>query len=229
MSPIVYGDFTCAACYLASWRADLLSADQDPVDWRAVEHHPGVPLTGKRLAQQEREQMDREWSTARALLLPGEDLPGRSPSFLASTRAAVAGYAEAYGAGVAERARRLLFHAYWVDGQDIGDPAVLRVLLAAAIRSGHSASQPLREWGYAVSPARAPLTSVGYHLILDWRQQWRDLGQPCEPMLLDSTDRGVTGQAALAELGDLVAGRLSEHSELAPLPKRQSSGRRFWA
>lgn len=227
MSPIVYGDFTCAACYLASRRADLLFADQHPVDWRAVEHHPGMPLTGKRLAQQEREQMDREWSSVLALLRPGEDLPGRPPSFLASTRAAVAGYAEAYGAGVAERARRLLFHAYWVDGQDIGHPDVLRVLLAAAIRSGHSTSEPLREWGYAVSPARGPLTSVGYHLILDWRQQWHDLGQPCEPTLLDSTDGAITGSAALAELGDLVSGPFSEHPELDPLPKPQSSGR-FW-
>lgn len=227
MGPIVYGDFTCAVCYLGSWRADLMSAAQGPIDWRAVEYHPKTSFTGSRLNQQEREQMNQSWSSARDLLLPGEDLPGQPPTFLANTRAAVAGYAEAHGAGVAERVRRLLFHAYWVDGQDIGNPEVLRVLLAEAIRSGSSTSQPLHEFGYAVTLARGPVTSIAYHLILDWRKQWQDLGQPCDLLFQDSAGEALTGQNALSALGELMVAQVSERHELASPMKHQWSGR-YW-
>lgn len=97
---IIYGDFTCPMCYLASWRADLLDDTADAVDWRAVEHQPTVPLTGLRPARPELEGLTSRWGAMTSLRMPGEVVPGRSPSFVASTQAAVAGYAEAYGAGV---------------------------------------------------------------------------------------------------------------------------------
>lgn len=224
---IVYGDFTCPACYLASWRSDLLDDSLHVVDWRAVEHRPGLPFTGARAGRPELARLTSQWAALASLRMPGEILPGRAPSFVASTQAAVAGYAEAYGAGVAERARRALFRAYWVDGLDIGDPEVLRRLLADTIRSGHSRSQPLREWGYAVTSARGPVTSGAFRLICDWQQQWQQLGGSLEPVLVDGDRPVITGSDALGELGRRLAGRPAGHHDLPTLPSRQPSDR-FW-
>jgi len=48
-----------------------------------------------------REVLQAELDAARELLLPGEQLPSRAPVVLPTTAPAVAGYAEAVGAGVA--------------------------------------------------------------------------------------------------------------------------------
>ncbi len=223
---IIYGDFTCPMCYLASWRADLLEDSPNAVDWRAVEHQPTLPLTGLPPARPV-EGLTSRWGVMTSLRMPGEVVPGRSPSFVASTQAAVAGYAEAYGAGVAERARRTLFRAYWVGGLDIGNPEVLRVLLGDTIRDGASSSQPLHEWGYAVTSARAPVTTMAFHLIRDWRQQWSELGSPREPLLVDGDGSTATGGDVLAELERRLAGLPAEHHELRALAPRQRAGR-FW-
>ena len=227
MRHVVYGDFTCPACYLLSWRADLVADGPDAVDWRAVEHQPLLPLTGRRAGPDERAEQEQAWCSVRSHLLPGEDLPGRPPATMVNTRAAVAGYAEAYGAGVAERARRLIFHAHWVDGQDIGNPDVLRVLLGDTIRSGDSESKPLKEWGYAVSPGGGPVTSVGFRLIRDWERRWRDLGERHEPVLVGPSQSPVTGAAALTVLGSMVQGRVADPHELPPVTLLPFSGR-FW-
>ncbi|MEO6999870.1 MAG: hypothetical protein ABI112_17485 [Terracoccus sp.] len=224
---IIYGDFTCATCYLASWRADLLDGTPQAVDWRAVEHQPSLPLTGLRPARPELEGLNSRWGAMASLRMPGEVVPGRSPSFVASTQAAVAGYAEAYGAGVAERARRTLFRAYWVKGLDIGNPEVLRVLLGDTIRNGISSSQPLHEWGYAVTSARGPVTTAAFHLIRDWRKQWGELGSVREPVLVGEDGSTATGAAVLTELERRLAGHPADHHELRALAPRQQSGT-FW-
>lgn len=226
MGTIAYGDFNCPFSYLASWRTDLLVGTDAAVEWRAVEHAPGTPLTGQRLDDDGFRRLAEEWRQVQELLLPGEELPGRPPTFLPSTRAAVAGFAEAAGAGVADQVRRLLFRAYWVDGLDIGNPEILRALLAAPIRAGHATSAPLREFGYAVSPGRGPITSDGYRRIRAWRTEWQALGDPVIPALVE---RGAvtTGVPALLHLGDAVEDRLSgaRDESVAQIPV---SSERFW-
>ena len=128
---------------------------------------------------------------------------------------------------MAEGARRALFRAYWVGGLDIGNPEVLRVLLGDIIRSGHSSSRPLHEWGYAVTSARGPVTTAAFHLIRDWNQQWRELGAPREPLLVDDDGSTATGGDVLAELERRLSGRPTDRHELPALPPRQLAGR-FW-
>lgn len=227
MNVTIYGDFTCANCYLASWRAELLDHTTHAVDWRAVEHRPSLPFTGVRAGRPEMGELQAGWAAMAKLRMPGETPPGRAPSFVANSQAAVAGYAEAYGAGVAERARRVLFQAYWVDGLDIGNPEVLRVLLADTILSGDSSSQPLHEWGYAVTSARGPITMAAWHLIDDWRQQWQSLGAPLEPVLVDGDRAVTTGGDALAQLESQLTTGAHHHHSLATLPPRQLAGA-FW-
>jgi hypothetical protein len=224
---VVYGDFTCAACYLASWRADLLADTADPVEWRAVEHHRELPLTGRRHDGAGHHRAEEDWAAVQARLLPGERLPGRPPSTAFSTQAAVAAYAEAYGAGVADRARRLLFEAYWVGGADIGHPEVLRGLLGPTIRSGTSTSAPLREWGYSVTSARGPVTGAAHARIRGWRREWRDRGGATEPLLVAANGTSTTGADALEVLARSVRDRASESHDLPALPAAPASGR-YW-
>lgn len=205
MSTVVYGDFTCPFSYLASRRIDLLDDRDGEVEWRAVEHAPHTPLNGLRLDPEAAKDAEREWRRVQELLLPDEELPGRPPTVLSSTQAAVAAYAEAVGAGVGPAVRRLLFRAYWVDGLDIGNPEILRPLLAATVRAGTSTSAPLHEFGYAVTPARGPITSDAYRRIREWHKQWVSLGDPTIPTMQED-GQTISGVPALIRLGERITG-----------------------
>jgi len=126
MSLVVYADFGSPACYLASQRTDALTAAGVPVDWRAVETDPRLPVGGRRVDKVDGDRLERELQSLASLVLPGEEVPQSLPGFRPNTRGAVSGYAEAYVAGVADDVRRLLFDAYWMRGADIEqrrDPA----------------------------------------------------------------------------------------------------------
>ncbi len=226
MTITIYGDFTCPFSYLASRRVDLLTSHGVHVEWRAVEHARQTPLTGLHLSEDQAQQMKEEWESVERLLLPGERLPGKAPTMLASTQAAVAAYAEAVGAGVSGIVRDLLFTAYWVEGKDIGHHEVLRALLSTPFRLGTSGSHPLQEFGYAVTPARGPVTSGAYHRIRDWRADWEQLGDATIPALQHS---GVTltGIPALRRLGELIADHIGEAPKRPVLTLPEPSGR-FW-
>jgi 2-hydroxychromene-2-carboxylate isomerase len=210
MSDVVYADFSCPTCYLASLRVDqLLAAGRPAPDWRAIEHKPQLPVTGIRLEASARATRDRELAELRALLRPGEQLPATSPSLLPHTGAAVAAYAEAYNAGVADLVRPLLFGAYWVEGMDIGDPEVLRRLLPAAFAQGRRTSDAIRDFGYAVTSQRGPITTDAYRRIRDWQQDWLALGAGI----------GLTLVADSITLGGSVAlERLAEPRNHVPAP-----------
>lgn len=127
---------------------------------------------GTRLDADDRSRLEDELAAVGGLLLPGQRLPSRGPAFVPYTSPAVAGYAEALGAGVEDVVRRLLFDAYWQHDADIGNPEVLRRLLAAPIRAGHSTSWPLRDSGCAVSLAGGPITTRAYDHMRDWQGDW---------------------------------------------------------
>ncbi len=197
---VLFGDFNCPWSDLAARRAALLEADGVAVDWRAVEHDPWRPRpfldSSRRFAD-----LTAEMEQVEALLLPGELFPHALAGFLPHTRAAVSGYAEAYGAGVAAAARQLLFEAFWVHGTDLGDAKVVRTLLVDLVRSGCSPSEALREWGYAVDVTGGPVTTTAWRLVGQWRSQWLDGGEQVVPLL--HVDGGPTlhGVAAVRRLG----------------------------
>lgn len=130
---------------------------------------------------------------------PGEELPPRAPGLLPHTAAAVAAYAGAYGAGVADLVRPLLFSAYWVDGMDIGDPEVLRRLLPGAFAKGRRTSDPIRDFGYAVTSQHGPITTAAYRRIRDWQQEWLALGGAVGLTLVTDVAT-VCGSLALEQL-----------------------------
>jgi 2-hydroxychromene-2-carboxylate isomerase len=201
---VVYGDFGCAMCYLASQRVDELTRAGVAVEWRAVEHRPELPVTGLRPDVDTRSAADRAVADARALGRPGERLPVAGPALVPKTQAAVSAYAEGCGAEVGDEIRRLLFTAYWVDGMDIGNPEVLLTLLGGTFMRGKAISEPIREWGFAVAVTRGPITSRAWRLIRDWNQEWQALGRPELPSLWDAT-RIQSGERALGQLADEVS------------------------
>ncbi|MBB3042530.1 DsbA family oxidoreductase [Nocardioides soli] len=204
MSAIAYADFSCPMCYLASLRVDRLRATgRATPDWRAIEHRPRLPLTGLRLGPAAHRLRDRELAAVARLAESGEELPSGSPALLPHTGAAVVAYAEAVGAGVADQVRSLLFRAYWLEGDDIGDPEVLRHLLPPAFATGRATGDPVRDFGYAVTSQRGPVTTAAYRRIRDWQCDWLALGAPLALTLTTddlTTDDLTTGAAALAAL-----------------------------
>jgi hypothetical protein len=203
---ILYADFNCPWSYLAHRRLALLSADGMDVEVRAVEHEPKrshLGLAGDDDFRCLREEVAR----VEQVLLPGESLPIELRGFVPSTRAAVSAYAESYGAGVAQIAAPILFEAYWRHGVDLGKPAVVRVLLAEAVMSGTSPSDPLRRWGHCVDVTGGPMTSLAWRLVRAWRHQWTEMDKEVVPVLLPQSGEARYGVDAVEHLGRLLQER----------------------
>lgn len=195
----LYGDLTCPWSYLASRRAGFLEAHGVEVDWWMVEHDRPVP--GRRVDQDTRlEGTRRDLDRVTRRLLPGEHLPHALAGFVPYTKPAVSGYAEAYLAGVGPRVRRLLFDASWMHAVDLGDAQLVRTLLVDAVRSGSSASELLRDWGYAVDVTGAPVTTDAWRLVRQWRAGWSRGGE-IVPVLVLEGGRRLDGAAAVEWLG----------------------------
>lgn len=175
---IICADFSSAYCYLASLRVDrLTTAGQDPVDWRAVEHRPGLPRPGLHLSGTAQVIRGRELAAARCLLTHREEFDARNPRFLPNTRLANDAYAIARAHGFGDEARRALFDAFWVQGLHIGHPDVVKRLLPETL-----------------NPSRSTQTHTQ-----DWQAEWMNLGT-CVDLTIVSPHHTDCGQAALGQL-----------------------------
>ena len=175
---IIYADFASAYCYLASLRVDrMMTAGHGPVDWRAVEHRPGLPRPGLQLSGTAQVIRGRELAAARCLLTHREEFEARNPRFLPNTRSTNAAYALARADGSGDEARRSLFHAYWVQGLHIGDPDVVQQLVPTAPDPSRSTRSHTR----------------------DWQTEWLNLGT-CTDLAIVSAHHIECGQAALEQL-----------------------------
>lgn len=197
---VVYADFVSPECYLASRRVDALIAAGVAVDWRAVEQNPALPVTGRSLGPDDQLETGKRMAALATLLLPGEPLPWQLPGLVPRTEAAVSGYAEAYGAEVADDVRRLLYAAYWIDGADIGSPDVVRRRITGPILRGRSPSSPLRDSGYAVVVNGGPITISAWRRIRAWRAEWVSLGTSAALTLVAAGGSPSTGEGALRRL-----------------------------
>jgi hypothetical protein len=194
---VLYGDFTCPWSYLASRRAAVLATDGVEVDWRAVEHEPWRP---RRYPDSRLDCLREELARVRMALLPGETLPVSLAGLVPYTKAAVSGYAESTGAGVADYARLVLFDAFWRHGVDLGDATTIRTLLADAIRSGCSTSDPLQRWGFAPDVTGGPVTTTAWRLIRQWAREWRGTGKEIVPVLRVDDSAPIFGHDAVDRL-----------------------------
>ena len=180
MHLVVFGDFNCPFSCLASTRVDaLLTADIADVEWRAVEHDPGIEHPSEPVTGDLAHELDRELDLVRPFVRPGEPFAMQRPPRRPNTALATAAFA---GAPTEQRhaLRRALFRALWSDGTDIGDPDVLRAFAPAP--SAHDSGR-----------------------IEQWRAQWLALPNTVVPSLVMPDGTPALGLDALQLLGDMVA------------------------
>ncbi len=243
MNVVVYGDFNCPYSYLASQRADLLSQAGVAVDWRAVEHDRGLPVTGSR-PDSDRARWDRELAEVAALALPGEHVPAGPPVLVSNTMAAVAAYAEAVSDGVADELRRRLFRTIWVEGLHLSSAYAVRRLITEVMWPQEDITDRLaspdipslllrdtnmarivRRSGGTIAPDGGPLTTTGWQRIRRWRQEWLTLPSQVIPAVIGPGQVGWFGLDGLRCLADL-AGTVTPQ---APQPERARTEPRSYA
>jgi hypothetical protein len=103
------------------------------VDWRAVEHDRGLPVTCLPSGS-DRAAWERELAEVASLAQRGEQVPAGPPVLVSNAQAAVAAYAEAVSDGVADELRRRLFRAIWVQGPHPDSAYEVRRLITAVMR-----------------------------------------------------------------------------------------------
>lgn len=205
MTVTVYGDFTDPLSRIASLRTDALRTAGAPVDWRAVAGHRTTAVMAHPVDDDTRRHIADIEQWWRDSALPGEPTARSNTHVVPWPDPPVSAYAEAVVAGVADHVRALLFRSYWVGNEDIGNPDVLRGLLAVPILHGRSPAEVHSESGYAVSISGGPLTTDGWRLIEQWRGEWHDLGRPELPVVRDG-DTTLVGREAVSHLGAIISG-----------------------
>lgn len=214
---IVYADFNCATCYLASRRADRLLDRGVRVRWRAVEHDPHLSLLGASDAADRRARL-HDLAEAAGLARPGELLPTDIPPITTNTRAAVAAYAEAVADGVQDEVRRRIYHAIWEQRRHLSSAYEVRRIITDVMyprvpvgpRRATSLPQPMtgdpdpwtltRHLGGTISPDAVPLTTAGYRRVRAWREQWLAFPRQRLPIVVDADGAVFNGALALARL-----------------------------
>ncbi len=216
---VVYADFSCAQCYLASQLVDRLRHAGTSIQWRAIENEVGLPVNGRpRTGMESTGLAHVSTDVGRALIPSGctlEDPPDQVPK----SAAAVSAYAEAVVAHIPDEIRDILFSAYWMHRIDIGNPEELRTVLAPAFMRSDATSDPIKRFGYAVAMTREPITGAAWRLIRSWRQEWQQIENNELPVLVDSTG-AYAGAGALRRLGELiqagVGGSIASGSQTRP-------------
>jgi hypothetical protein len=241
MQLTVYGDFNCPYSFLASQRVDTLQRlGWAEIDWRAVEHDPGLSKTGTALGSQG-EASRRELAEVAALALPGERPPDAFPALVSNTQAAVSAFAEAVTDGVQDALRRALFDAIWIHQRHLSSAYAVRAVITRVMCPPHpiepyiSAQLPLpglgdpeplhmtRVLGGTIAPNGIPVTTSGWRRCQHWRQAWLGLAEHVTPTVIDPIGTVLPSVRGLAYLAELLAsptangeGTITEHAAVTP-------------
>jgi predicted DsbA family dithiol-disulfide isomerase len=160
---VIYSDYVCPWCYVGQAPVERLRAECEvEVDWRPFFLHPETPPEGLRLSVEARER----WRPTheRLLQLAAEaDMPMVFPEVVSNTRRALEATEYARERGRLEEFHRLVEHAYYGEGRDVHDWAVLR---AAAEGAGLDADEMQRltdegRYGGAVDASISTAIALG--------------------------------------------------------------------
>ncbi len=122
-----YSDYVCPWCYIGLQRIERLRREFPvEVEWRPFELHPETPRTGAglrgRLGSSERAAA---YANNIVALARDSDIAMRMPMVVANSHRSLEAAEFAREHGGFEPYHRALFHAYFEDARDIGDPDVL--------------------------------------------------------------------------------------------------------
>jgi len=132
----VFTDYICPFCYIGDVRLDRLREDYDlRINWCFLEIHPQTPAAG--MDSSELGYSEPKWQQMMDNLsrLAGEEgISFRPQTFTTNSHKALllAEAAREDGAAVFYALHRRLFEAYFTEGQNIGEQAVLEQLAGAA-------------------------------------------------------------------------------------------------
>ena len=171
----IYGDFNCPFSALASARADVLATRAYAIDWRAIQHDTAIPAVGEPVTDDVAATLALEVSTVCDLSEPDLQLHRAVPPIRSNTAAACAAFA---ASDDPNGLRKRLFDAVWREGRNLGAPAQLDRLGAAA-----------RDTAVAAR----------------WQRDFEALPRPVTPTLVLPDGYVSRGLGALARLADFAA------------------------
>lgn len=121
---VFYGDLNCPFCFAEQERLVHLG-NADKVEWRGVEHAPGLPLRWEETTETERVELDQEVGRARER---APEISIRNPGTRPNSRLAIATLAaiDPEDTATSLTARVGLYRALWQDGRDISKHEVIR-------------------------------------------------------------------------------------------------------
>ncbi len=186
----LYSDFNCPYCYALHERLHSLGA-QSRIAWRGVQHArflpvPMVPWLG-RLQSELRHEVE-------TVVCLAPEVPIRLPSGKPNTGAAIALAVRAMrtDARQADVLIRALYRAFWIDGVDLSDRDVLR-MIAMPIGLTDDAADPDEE-----ADVRNTMAC--------WEEAWQEKGSGAVPLLAREDGERILGLAGPGELTRFVDG-----------------------
>jgi len=123
MNVIVFYDYNCPFCYIASRRLALLSGEFEfSTQWKGIEIHPEFPPEGAKRGRSVKSLIVKE---AMGEAAEKEGIEIRSPRFAANSRPALEASEFAKTVGRFEVFHYAVYEAYFMEGLNIGKPDVL--------------------------------------------------------------------------------------------------------
>jgi len=206
----VFTDYICPFCYVGDVRLERLREYFDlKINWCFLEIHPDTPASGmpvQKLGYADdlwRQMMDNLGAMAEA-----EGIRFRKHDFTTNSHRALllAEAAKEEGAAVFYRLHRRLFTAWFTEGRNIGDAAVLRQLAAECGVADGTVERAWREERYEQQLRRY---LAGAH----------ELGVHATPTIFFGGENRLNGALPFeAFLRAARAGAAAQHRETLPVP-----------
>lgn len=171
----LYSDFNCPFCYALHERLHIMQS-LELVDWRGVQHAPYLPSPMRQWDGAMKAELQREVTVVKRL---APDLAIELPKGKPNTKPAIGRAARLLCQDVSRGMEfvRLVYVAFWRDGLDISDEAVLDQL---AVRYDDA-----RILGRPADPSGS--------IVREWEEGWHDTGQAGVPILVSPDERLLLG------------------------------------